>query len=69
MVSATDRAKRPLVSLLIRFANLYAVILDISADSVDADVLWAFEKMSPKRHPDCGGIGEHQRAIIDANAA
>ena len=68
-MSATDHAKRALVSLLIRFAKLYAVILDITRDSVDADIRKAFKKMSRKCHPDRGGNGEHQQAINDAYSA
>ena len=63
MVSSVDRAKRALVSLLLRLAKLYAVLLDISRESTDADTRRSFKKVSRKTHPDRGGSGEHQQSL------
>ncbi len=50
MVSEVDRAKRALVTLLRRLASLYAVTLDLTRDSLDADVRTAYRKVSRKTH-------------------
>ena len=69
MVSSVDRAKRALVSLLIRLAKLYSIVLDITRDSADVDIRRAFKKVSRKAHPDRGGSGEHQQTLNDTHAA
>ena len=69
MVSSVDRAKRALVSLLIRLAKLYSIVLDITRDSADVDIRRAFKKVSRKAHPDRGGSGEHQQTFNDTHAA
>ena len=64
-----DRAKRALVSLLLRLARLYCVVLDIARDSADVDIRRSFKKVSRKTHPDHGGSGEHQQTLNDTNPA
>ena len=55
MVSASDHAKRVLVSLLRTLAATYGVVLQLSRDSPDVDIRSAFKKVSRKAHPDQGG--------------
>jgi len=53
--SLIQAAKRALVTLLVSFAQHYAVNLTINRDSSDADIQKAFKKVSLKAHPDKGG--------------
>ena len=69
MVSAVDRAKRALVSLLLRLSKPYSVVLEITRDAADADIRRSFKKVSRKTHPDRGGSGEHQQSLNDTYAA
>ena len=69
MVSSVDHAKRALVSLLLYFAKLYRVVLNITRDSADDDIRKSFKKVSRKTHPDRGGSGEHQQALNDTYSA
>ena len=66
MVSAIDRAKRLLVSLLKTLAAAYGVALKLSRDSSDVDVRSAFKKVSRKAHPDKGGSIADQTALNSA---
>ncbi len=66
MVSAIDRAKRLLVSLLKTLAATYGVVLQLSRDSSDAAVHSAFRKVSRKAHPDQGGSVADQTALNTA---
>jgi len=66
MVSASDRAKRVLVSLLRTLAATYGVVLQLSRDSSDVDVRSAFKKVSRKAHPDQGGSVADQTALNTA---
>ena len=63
MVSELDRAKRALVTLLRRLASQYAVTLDLTRDSLDADVRTAYRKVSRKTHPDRGGRERDRESI------
>ena len=54
-VSVVLRAKRLLVTLLLRRAVAYHVAVTISRDSPDAAILAAFRKLTLKVHPDKGG--------------
>ena len=56
MVSAVDRARRALVSVLRQLAALYAVVLDLARESADSAVKTAYRKVSRKAHPDRGGL-------------
>ena len=53
--SVVLRAKRLLVSLLLRLAVAYNIVINISRDSPDAAILAAFRKVTLKVHPDKGG--------------
>ena len=63
MVAELDRAKRALVTLLRRLASQYAVTLDLTRDSLDADVHTAYRKVSGKTHPDRGGRERDRESI------
>ena len=63
MVSATDLAKRALVTLLNSLASVYAVVLGITRESPDGDVHRAYRKLSKKCQPDKGGKREHQQSL------
>ena len=67
MVSGLDLAKRALVSLMKRFALLYAVDLDLTRESPDAAVRTGYRKLSVKTHPDRGGAKRERerRATTD----
>ena len=56
MVSAVDRAKRALVSVLRQLAALYSVVLDLTRESADSAIKTAYRKVSRKAHPDRGGL-------------
>ena len=47
-------AKRALVSLLLRLASAYTVVISINRDSTDVAVTGAFRKVKIKAHPDKG---------------
>ena len=51
-MSPASRLKRALVTLLLHFARIYAITVDVSRDSPDADVKKAFRKVMLKAHPD-----------------
>ena len=55
MVSASDLAKRALVSVLRNLFSLYSVAISISRDSPDSEVRTAYRTLSRKTHPDHGG--------------
>ena len=54
-LSTTYRAKRALVSLLLKLAVAYDIVLDITRESADDAVLQAFRRAAKKVHPDKGG--------------
>ena len=66
MVSAIDRAKRALVTLVKQMAVLYRVTINIDRDSDDGAVRSAYRKVSMKSHPDKGGREEHQKKLGEA---
>ena len=63
MVSAIDKAKRVLVTLLKSLAGIYAVVLGLTRDSTEVEVKAAYRKVSRRAHPDRGGTSEHQKAL------
>ena len=69
MVSAIDRAKRALVTLLKSLATVYGLVLSVTRDAPDKDVRTAYRKVSRKAHPDHGGSAEHQTALNNAHDA
>ncbi len=69
MVSAIDRAKRALVTLLKALAASYGVVLQLARDSADRDVRSAYRKVSRKVHPDHGGSVADQTQLNAAHDA
>ena len=69
IVSFVHRAKRALVSLLARLADLYFVVFEITRDSADVDIRRFFKKVSRKTHPDCCGTSGHQQTLKDTYSA
>ena len=65
-VSPAQRAKRTLVQLLQTLAQQYNVVLRLTLDASDAQVLAAFKKVCRKAHPDKGGSEEHQKELNSA---
>ena len=51
-MSPTSRLKRALVTLLLHFARIYAITVDVRRDSPDTDVKKAFRTVILKAHPD-----------------
>ena len=66
MVSAIDRAKRALVTLVKQMAVLYRVTINIDRNSDDGAVRSAYRKVGTKSHPDKGGREEHQKKLGEA---
>ena len=69
MVSALDRCKRALVSLLKTLAGICSVTVNVSRKSSDKDVSTAFRKLLRKTNPEHGGRMEHQRDFNKAHDA
>ncbi len=63
MVSAVDKAKRVLVTLLKSLAGIYALVLGLTRDSTEVEVKAAYRKVSRRAHPDRGGTPEHQKTL------
>ena len=69
MVSAIDKAKTFLVSLLQALATTYGVTVQLTRKSPDAAVSSAFRKVSRRVHPDQGGSAADQTsAAVSARA-
>ena len=68
-LSVAQRAKRALVTLLLALARTYNVAVDVTRDSVDADVQRAFRKVARKVHPDKGGSAEESQRLNAARDA
>ena len=65
MVSAVDSAKRALASLLKTLAGIYGVVVGVTRDSSDAEVVTACWKVSRQAHPNHAGNLEHQEQAIE----
>jgi hypothetical protein len=69
MVSAIDRAKRALVTVIKYLAGVYGVAADVNRDSKDDVLRKAYRKLSVKVHPDKGGKSEEQAFLNGAYEA
>ena len=58
MVSAIDRCKRALVTLIRALATLYGCRVTVTRDSPDAEVRTAYRKVSWKAHPCVAAVSE-----------
>ena len=54
-ISTLQRAKRALVSILLRLASFYGVRPDLDREAADDSVLKAYKRVVLKAHPDKGG--------------
>ena len=63
VASAAQLATRAFVKLLLAFASQYAVLLQLSRDSPDKEVLAAFRRVSKKEHPDKGGSKDAEQKL------
>ncbi len=66
MVSAIDRAKRALVTLLRALATAHGLAFDLTRDSPDRAIRSTYRKVSRRTHPDHGGKAEDQTALNNA---
>ena len=57
VVTRSQIARRALVKVLLSLASVYAVILSVTRESNDADVLAGYRKLIRKVHPDEGQEG------------
>ena len=62
-------AKRTLVTLLLRLAAAYQVVVSINRDSPDVKVTQAFRKVVLKVHPDKGGSLADAQKLQEAREA
>ena len=67
MVTAVDRTRRALVSLLKSLAGVYHVVLSLTRESSDQEVRSACRKLSRKAHPDLNGSVGHQQSLNNAH--
>ena len=58
VVTQAQLARRALVKVLLSLASVYAVLLSVTRESNDADVLAGYKKLMRKVHPDKGGRKE-----------
>ena len=63
MVSAIDKSKRILVTLVRTLAAVYGIAVAVTRDSLDAGVRKAYRTISKKAHPDHGGNPDDQKRI------
>ena len=54
-VSSAQRAQRALVSVLVSLAQAYGIALQVSRESMAAEVLKAYRQVAKRAHPDKGG--------------
>jgi hypothetical protein len=65
MASASDLAKRALVTLIRLLAGIHCITTDVKRDSPVEGVRQAYRALSRKVHPDRGGKGEDQQKLTD----
>ena len=59
-------ARRALVKVLVSLASLYGVILSVTRESTDDQVLAGYQKLIRKVHPDKGGKTEDGQRLQSA---
>ena len=69
VVTQAQIARRALVKVLLSLASVYAVILSVTRESNDADVLTGYRKLIRKVHPDKGGKKEDCQRLQSAKDA
>ena len=69
VVTQAQLARRALVKVLLSLASVYAVLLSITRESNDADVLAGFKKLIRKVHPDKSGKKEDCQRLQSAKDA
>ena len=69
VVTQAQLARRALVKVLLSLASVYAVLLSVTRDSNDADVLAGYKKLIRKVHPDKGGRKEDCQRLQSAKDA
>ena len=69
VVTQAQLARRALVKVLLSLASVYAVLLSVTRDSNDADVLAGYKKLIRKVHPDKGGRTEDAQRLQSAKDA
>ena len=62
-VSPALHARRAFVKVMIALASVYGVLLGITRDSPDAEVVQAHKKLVRKVHPDKEGTKEHAQQL------
>ena len=62
-LSAAQRSKRALVSLLKKLASKHSLDLDVNRDSGDAEVRKSYRTLSRSVHPDRGGSADDQTKL------
>ena len=53
-----QEAKRAFVTVLLALAAVYGLVLNITRDSADTELVTAFKRVARKAHPDKGGTVE-----------
>ena len=66
VVSQALSARRALVKVLVSLASLYGVLLSVTRESTDDQVLAGYKKLIRKVHPDKGGKTEDAKRLQSA---
>ena len=66
VVSQALIARRALVKVLVSLASLYGVLLSVTRESTDDQVLAGYKKLIRKVHPDKGGKTEDAQRLQSA---
>ena len=56
-------AKRAFVKLLLALAAVYGLVVNITRDSADTEIVSAFKRVARKAHPDKGGSNEDSQRL------
>ena len=66
-LSRVQTAHRALVVVLLALAAVYSLVLVVTRDSPDRDVVLAYRRVVRKAHPDKGGKTEDAQRLQAAN--